>query len=89
MPQGFTVPKRKYRTPAPIARMIIKRPTSDLDIARCTHLWMQQHGDQALAKTREMVEGMRRKGDADGADVWLRIIAAITNFGTLPSEARR
>jgi hypothetical protein len=33
---------------------------SDLDVNRSAHLWIQQHGDQALAKAREMVETMRR-----------------------------
>jgi hypothetical protein len=63
-------------------------PASDLDIHRSAHLWIQRHGDQAVAKAREMVEEMRRKGDADGADIWLRIIAAIGTLGTLPTDAR-
>ena len=29
-----------------------------------------------------MVENMRRKGDAEGADTWLRIIVAIDDLGT-------
>jgi hypothetical protein len=29
-----------------------------------------------------MVEAMRRKGDEEGADKWLRIITAITTLGT-------
>ena len=57
-------------------------PASDLDINRSAHLWIQQHGDQALAKARAMVETMRRKGDEEGADTWLRIIAVITTLGT-------
>jgi len=63
-------------------------PVSDLDIARSAHLWIQQHGDQATAKAREMVEEMRRKGDAEGADTWLRIIVAIGELGTPPTDAR-
>ncbi len=35
-----------------------------------------------------MVETMRKKGDNDGADVWLRIIVAIGDPGTPPSQAR-
>jgi hypothetical protein len=42
-----------------------------------------------MAKAREMVEEMRRKGDYDGADEWLRIIVAIGELGELPTEARR
>ncbi len=49
-------------------------PVSDLDIHRSVHLWIQQHRDQAIAKAREMVEQMRRKGDVEGADTRLRII---------------
>jgi len=63
-------------------------PTSGVDIARSAHLWIQQHGDQATAKAREMVEEMRRKGDSEGADTWLRIIVAIGELGTPPTEAR-
>jgi hypothetical protein len=54
----------------------------DLDIHRAAHLRIQQHGDGATAKAREMVEQMRRKGDIDGADTWLRIIVAIGTLGT-------
>jgi len=35
-----------------------------------------------------MIEAMREKGDADGADVWLRIIVAIGTLGEPPTEAR-
>jgi hypothetical protein len=63
-------------------------PLSDLDIARSAHLWIQQHGEQAIAKAREMVEHMRAKGDAEGADTWLRIIAVITTLGSPPTDAR-
>jgi hypothetical protein len=54
-------------------RKVDAMPVSDLDINRSAHLWIQQHGDQALAKAREIVETMRRKGDEEGADTWLRI----------------
>jgi hypothetical protein len=63
-------------------------PISDLDIHRTAHLWIQQHGEHATAKARERVEQMRRKGDADGADMWLRIIVAIGTLGTPPTAAR-
>ncbi len=49
-------------------------PVTDLDIPRSSHLWIQKHGEQATARARDMVEQMRRKGDHDGADAWLRII---------------
>jgi hypothetical protein len=54
----------------------------DLDIARAAHLFIQLHGDEATARAREMVEEMRRKGDHDGADTWLRIIVAIGELGS-------
>jgi hypothetical protein len=63
-------------------------PPSDLDITRTAHLWIQQHGDAATAKAREMVEKMRRRGDVDSADTWLRIIVAIGTLGVPPTGAR-
>ncbi len=35
-----------------------------------------------------MVETMRQKGDVEGADIWLRIIAAIVDLGNPVSAAR-
>jgi hypothetical protein len=63
-------------------------PPSDLDITRTAHLLIQQHGDEATAMARQKVDEMRRRGDADGADVWLRIIVAIGTLGTPPTNAR-
>ncbi len=63
-------------------------PVSDLDIARSAHLWIQRHGDAAIAKAREMVERMQANEDKEGADTWLRIIIAITELGTPPTDAR-
>jgi hypothetical protein len=63
-------------------------PPSDLDIERTAQLWIQQHGDNAMAKAREMVEKMRRRGDADEADAWLRIIVAIGTLDTPPTDAQ-
>jgi hypothetical protein len=62
-------------------------PVSDLDIQRLAHLFIQLDGEQAIAKARKMVEEMRRKGDHDGADYWLRIIVAIGELGEPPIEA--
>lgn len=63
-------------------------PVSNLDIHRAAHLWIQQHGDAATARAREMVEQMRAKGDTEGADTWLRIIVAIGTLGAPPTDAR-
>jgi hypothetical protein len=52
-------------------------PFSDLNITRTAHRWIQRHGDAATARAREMVEEMRRRGDGEGADTWLRIIVAV------------
>ena len=40
---------------------------ADSDIQRLAHLFIQLDGERAIAKAREMVEQMRRKGDNDGA----------------------
>jgi hypothetical protein len=61
---------------------------SDLDIYRAAHQWIAQHGEQATAKAREKVEEMRRKGDAEGADTWLRIIVAIGTLGAPPTDSQ-
>ena len=63
-------------------------PVSDSEIQRLAHQLIQRHGDKAMAKAREMVEHMRRRGDNDGADMWLRIIVAIGELGEPPTEAR-
>ena len=63
-------------------------PLSDLDIARAARQLIAQHGEQATAKARERVEAMRRIGDADGADTWLRVIVAIGTLGAPPTKAR-
>jgi len=64
-------------------------PVSDFDIQRLAHLFIQLDGDQATAKARKMVEEMRRKGDLEGADKWLRIIVAIGELGGPQTEARQ
>ena len=61
---------------------------SDHDIHRAAHQLIAQHGEQATAKARERVEAMRRWGDAEGADMWLRIIVAIGTLGAPPTKAR-
>jgi hypothetical protein len=60
-------------------------PTSDHDIQRLAHLFIQLDGEQAIAKAREMVEQMRSKGDNEGADTWPRIIVAIGELGPMGS----
>jgi hypothetical protein len=50
---------------------------SDLDIYRSARIWLDQHGEAAIAEARSMVAAMRQQNDDDGADTWLRIIVAI------------
>jgi hypothetical protein len=69
-------------------RYLGRMPVSDLEIARSAHQWISLHGENAVAKAREMVEAMRDKGDAEGADMWLRIIVAIGTLGEPPTDAR-
>jgi hypothetical protein len=63
-------------------------PVSDSDIHRSAHLFIQLYCNEATAKARRMVEQMRRKGDTEGADTWLRIIVAIRELGEPPTDAR-
>jgi hypothetical protein len=63
-------------------------PPTDLDITRAAHLLIQRHGDGATAETRKRVDDMRRRGDTDGADTWLRIIVTTGTLGTPPTDAR-
>ncbi len=62
---------------------------SDHDVHRSAHQhFMQLYGDRAMANAGEMMEEMRRTGDQEGADRWLRIIVAIGELGTPPTDAR-
>lgn len=60
--------------------------TSDLDIFRAAHLWLGQHGDAAIEQARRRVAKLLAAGEHDGADVWLRIIAAMETLRTPRSE---
>jgi hypothetical protein len=62
-------------------------PASDLDIRRTARLFIQLRGDEATARAHKMVERMRSKGDNEGADVWLRIMVAISELGEPPTLA--
>ena len=61
---------------------------SDLDIQRSAHLFIPLHREEATAKARKMVEEMRRRGDDESADKWLRIIVAIGELGERPTDAQ-
>jgi hypothetical protein len=51
--------------------------TPDLDIFKTAKLWIDRHGDAAIAEARHRVAELQAAGQRDGADVWLRIILAI------------
>jgi hypothetical protein len=38
------------------------------------NLWIELHGERAIAEARIMAAEMRAKGDVEGADTWLQII---------------
>jgi hypothetical protein len=50
---------------------------SDQDILRQANLWLNRHGDGAVAEARKLVAGFQDAGDRDSADVWLRILLAV------------
>jgi hypothetical protein len=50
---------------------------SDQDILRSANLWLNRHGDLAVAEARKMVAGFQDVDDRDSADVWLRILLAV------------
>ena len=50
---------------------------SDHYVQRTARLYSELHGDQAVAKARERVVDLQKRGDSIGADMWLRIIVAI------------
>jgi hypothetical protein len=51
---------------------------SDPDILRAARLHLvERHGDEAVAKARDMVRNLKERGENEAADTWLRIIVAI------------
>ena len=50
---------------------------SDSDIHRAARLHLERHGDEAVAKARDLVQNLKKGGDNEAADAWLRIIVAI------------
>lgn len=51
--------------------------TSDLDIYRAAQVLIDQHGDLAYMQAVKRRDEMRRKGGAEGWQVWQRIITAV------------
>jgi hypothetical protein len=50
---------------------------SDPDIHRAARLHLERHGDEEVAKARDMVRNLKERGENGAADTWLRIIVAI------------
>jgi len=50
---------------------------NDYYVRRTARVYSEIHGDQAVAKARERVADLQKRGDSIGADMWLRIIVAI------------
>jgi hypothetical protein len=50
---------------------------NDHFVRRTARIYSEIHGDQAVAKARERVADLQKRGDPIGADMWLRIIVAI------------
>ena len=50
---------------------------NDHYVQRTASVYSEIHGDQAVAKAREHVADLQRRGDSIGTDMWLRIILAI------------
>jgi len=59
--------------------------TADLGIIHSASLWLELHGENAIAEARIMAAEMRAKGDRNGADTWLQIIVAIEELQRMPS----
>ena len=51
--------------------------TIDTGIIHTASMWLEVHGDNAVAEARRMAAEMQVKSDRDGADTWLKIIEAI------------
>jgi hypothetical protein len=50
---------------------------NDHYVQRTARIYSEIHGDQAVARARERVADLHKRGDPIGADMWLRIIVAI------------
>ncbi len=51
---------------------------SDPDIHRAARLHLERHGDEAVAKARDVVRNLKERGDNEAADTWLQIIARLS-----------
>ena len=61
----------------------------DLDIYRAAKLLVDQHGEEALAHADGRIKRLMGDGDAEGAEIWRAIMAAIEELqrGRLDGES--
>jgi hypothetical protein len=60
---------------------------SDLDVWRCAHLLIKQHGDGAEFDAAGRADDMLAKGDVEGQRVWMLVLKAIRELQrTVPRE---
>lgn len=52
----------------------------DIDVWRSAHHMLKRYGDDAVARAAKRVAELQASGDSDGANVWLRIVAAINEL---------
>ncbi len=54
--------------------------TSDLDVYRCAHELIKQHGEVADIEAAMRADELMDAGDMEGEAVWLRIVKAIAEL---------
>lgn len=59
---------------------------NDHYVHRTARVYSEIHGDQAVAKARERVADLQKRGDSIGADMWLQIILAIDGLRRAPGD---
>jgi len=61
---------------------------NDHYVQRTARSYSEIHGDQAVAKARERVADLQKRGDPIGADMWLQIIVAIEGLRRVVGDWR-
>jgi hypothetical protein len=52
----------------------------DMDVWRCAHHYTKRYGDGAVAAAARRADALLAKGDAEGARLWQRVVAAINEL---------
>ena len=58
-------------------------PINDHYVQRTARIYIEIHREQAVARARERVADLQKRGDQIGADMWLRITVAIEELRAL------